>query len=119
MAAVETNVNQHLRKKYFVDADSILSRKKSAEVPVTENACRVFAGSQVRMAKTVRRVCGPVASGDSSRIDVHLVKNGSRIEQIRITCPCGRHAELDCRYEGEEAPKPGTGNGAERERGAA
>ena len=101
MAHVEENTNQLLRKKYYVDAESILIRKKSAEVPVAEPTCRIVRGSKVR----VSAVPYPLGSGDKpgsgGQINVHLLKNKDRIEQIHIRCPCGRHTELDCRYDAE------------------
>ena len=106
MAHVEENTNQLLRKKYYVDAESILIRKKSAEVPVAEPTCRIVRGSKVR----VSAVPYPLGSGDKAgaagQINVHLLKNKDRIEQIHIRCPCGRHTELDCRYDAETLAAP-------------
>ena len=110
MAHIEENTNQLLRKKYFVDAESILFRKKSAEVPVAEPTCRVVRGNQVRLSATPYTLGNSDKASASGQINVHLLKNKDRIEQIHIRCPCGRHAELDCRYEEESAagtpPRP-------------
>jgi hypothetical protein len=99
MANIEKNNNQLLRKKYFVDADAILIRKKTAEIPVTTSACRIIRAPQVRMSETPHPLATNAKPGEGGQINVHLVKNKERIEQIHIRCPCGRHAELDCRYE--------------------
>lgn len=99
MANMEINTNRHLRKKYFVDANSILVRKKSAEITESDHLCRVIDAQQVRMAKDARRLGVGPDTGKSGRMNVQMIKNGDRIEQVRVTCPCGRHVELDCRYE--------------------
>ena len=110
MAHVEENTNQLLRKKYFVDAESILIRKKSAEVPVAEPTCRIVRSSKVRVSATPYPLGASNKPGGDGQINVHLLKNKDRIEQIHIRCPCGRHTELDCRYDADAsaapAPKP-------------
>jgi hypothetical protein len=106
MARIEESTNQLLRKKYFVDADAILIRKKTAEVPVTTPACRIIRAPQVRLSDTPQPLASGGKPGDAGQINVHLVKNKDRIEQIHIRCACGRHAELDCRYEAPSATPP-------------
>jgi hypothetical protein len=106
MANVETNTNRHLRKKYFVDADSVLMRKKSAEPPEPEHFCRIITAQQVHMAGTARKVGAGQDVGKSGKMNVQVTKEGDRIEKIRIDCPCGRHAELDCRYDAAAKPPP-------------
>jgi hypothetical protein len=106
MAHIEENTNQLLRKKYFVDADAILIRKKTAEVPVTTPACRIIRAPQIRLSDTPHPLATGAKPGEAGQINVHLLKNKDRIEQIHIRCPCGRHAELDCRYETAAATPP-------------
>ena len=110
MAHIEENTNQLLRKKYFVDAETILIRKKSAEVPLGEASCRIVRGNKVRVSTTPYALGTNDKPGTAGQINVHLLKNKDRIEQIHIRCPCGRHTELDCRYEDAPAtPAPGPG----------
>ena len=106
MAHIEENTNQLLRKKYYVDADSILIRKKSAEVPMSEPGCRIVRGSKVRVGATPYVLGSEDKANSAGQINVHLIKNKDRIEQIHIRCPCGRHAELDCRYDTEAPAAP-------------
>ncbi len=106
MAQIEESTNQLLRKKYFVDAENVLIRKKSAEVPVGEPTCRVVRGSRVRVSATPYALGSNSKPGADGQISVHLLKNKDRIDQIHIRCPCGRHAELDCRYDEESAATP-------------
>ena len=106
MAHIEENTNQLLRKKYFVDAESILIRKKTAEVPVGEPTCRIVRGSKVRVSANPYPLGTGEKSATGGQINVHLLKNKDRIEQIHIRCPCGRHTELDCRYDTEAPASP-------------
>ena len=42
-----------------------------------------------------------VSVGLSRRVDdfkIELVREGDVVQKIQITCPCGRHIELQCQY---------------------
>ncbi len=104
MANIEKDTNQLLRDKYFVDAEQVLSggrRRKAAPFGKLETS-RVIDASHVVVSK--RTVSPrPAAGGDKDSIRIHVVKENNRMVGLRIECPCGRHADLNCEYEPEKA----------------
>lgn len=101
MPDIENSTNQLLRKKYFIDADAVINKKREAELPDSKRSCRVYRAEQVKLAETVR-IWGErgVAPTEDNQIQVQVVRDGDQIVEIKINCPCGRHAVLDCQYEG-------------------
>jgi len=83
------------QKKYFVNSGKVLSPAK----PAAENHGRPL--SRVLDASSVALSSQPVVIGTSlpDPIKVETVKEGKKIKGIRITCPCGRHAYMDVKYE--------------------
>lgn len=101
MAALEKNTNELFRKKYYVDATEILTNKKKQEKPVPYARSPIIDASKVVVStRTVRLRRGSKDAGEQIRVNV--IREGNRIKSIRIACPCGRHAELDCEYAPEE-----------------
>ena len=101
MATVEKSTNKLLRKKYYVDAADVLTNRKKLEKPVAYARSVIIDASKVVISsKPVRLRHGTKDAGEQIRVNV--VRDGNRIKSIRITCPCGRHAELDCEYAPEE-----------------
>ena len=102
MPKIESDTNQLYRKKYFIDSTKIVTGIKA---PV---GLRPLEPSQVIDSNRVTFSSRPVplrasGSGDSEKIRVDVVREGNRIKGLRITCPCGRHTELDVEY-GPTAP---------------
>jgi len=88
--------NQLYRKKYFSDKRSILA---TGDVPRKSPAWQI---SSVLDAATVRMADQPVVvhANAQLQIKVDTVRDGSKITEIRIACPCGRTAEMKVQYEG-------------------
>jgi hypothetical protein len=83
-----------------------LPPNKAAYGTLTTSACRIIRAPQIRLSDTPHPLATGAKPGEAGQINVHLLKNKDRIEQIHIRCPCGRHAELDCRYETAAATPP-------------
>lgn len=52
--------------------------------------------------QTVRLLQEPMLLGDPSHVaapEVHVIREGDRIEAIEVVCPCGHCARLRCVYE--------------------
>ncbi len=86
--------NQLYRKKYFSDRSKILTsytQRKQASKQVSA----VFDANNVRMdARPVM-----IHAHAQPQIKVDTVREGSKITEIRISCPCGRTAEMKVQYE--------------------
>ena len=54
-----------------------------------------------------------VVGGDDTAVDMNSIptiiieKDGEEIAKIIVQCPCGRHAELTCKYDDESEPQNG------------
>ncbi len=99
MPKVETNTNQLFRKKYFINADTIVTGGEEEEEAerLSVTTTPVIDASRVILSREpvpLRRG----AAGEASRIHVDVIKDGARVKSIRIACPCGRKAELDVQY---------------------
>ena len=100
MPEVEAQTNQLYRKKYFIDAKTIISSADEVDntpsprvtpTPVID-ASRVILSQEPVI---IRRG----AARETDRIRVDVVKEGPLAKVIRIACPCGRRTELDVQYE--------------------
>ena len=101
MPDFETNTNQLLREKYFVDAEDVLAldRNRKPKLRRRADAGRVIDASRVIVSRrTVSPRAVPAGDGKDS-IKIHVVKEDNRMTGLKIECPCGRHAELNCEYE--------------------
>ena len=97
MSKIETDTNQVYRKKYFVSADSIITPKAAPKIKPPQERNSVIDASKVTVSDrpVVLRTDG---ASPTKEIQVEVVKNGNEIKGLRITCPCGRHTELDVAY---------------------
>jgi hypothetical protein len=95
--SIETNTNQLLRKKYFVDDGAILKANRDIAEPDAPKPARILKRSQCR-ADAKPYVLGSVSRA-SGPIDMQVVRNEGRISQIHVRCDCGQHAAFDCQYE--------------------
>lgn len=94
--AINAPTNTLYRKKYFTDKRNILTSGYVSRKNVAKPTSPVFDAATVRMAAQ------PVVvhSNAQSQIRVDTVRDGSKITEIRIACPCGRTAEMKVQYEG-------------------
>ena len=98
MQGVETQTNQLYRKKYFIDAKTIVSGADEVNEVSSQTVTPVIDASRVILSQEpviIRRG----AARETNRIHVDVVKEGSLVKMIRIACPCGRRTELDVQYE--------------------
>ena len=94
---VEMRTNTRLRQKYYVDKNSVLSSIQRSPFKDWTVASNIIPARQVKVeSKPVTLRCTKnKLEGD---IQVDVVRDGQRIKTIKITCPCGRHTELNCEY---------------------
>jgi hypothetical protein len=97
MPKIETDTNQVYRKKYFVSADSIITSKGTPKNKPTQTKNSVIDASKVVVSDrpVLLRTDG---TSSSQEIHVEVIKNGNEVKGLRISCPCGRHTELDVAY---------------------
>jgi|PlaIllAssembly_1097288.scaffolds.fasta_scaffold743431_2 hypothetical protein len=98
MPGVETQTNQLYRKKYFIDAETIISGADEVDDASFQTVTPVIDASRVILSQEpviIRRG----AARETDRIHVDVVKEGPLVKMIRIACPCGRRTELDVQYE--------------------
>jgi predicted GTPase len=98
MAAIEKSTNQVFRRKYFIDGNQVLmSGAKAPKKPRSKAVTEVLAADQVAVSNIPVQLTPEMQKmGDHIRVEV--VKEGDRIKKIKISCPCGRTADLDCEY---------------------
>lgn len=94
---VEMRTNTRLRQKYYVDKSSVLSSIQRSPFKNWPVASSIIPASKVKVeSKPITLLCTKnKLQGD---IQVDVVRDGQRIKTIKITCPCGRHTELNCEY---------------------
>jgi hypothetical protein len=98
MPKLETQTNQLYRKKYFIDAETVISSAEETDDASFRTTTPVIEASRVLLSHepiAIRRG----AARATDRIHVDVVKEGSLVKVIRIVCPCGRRTELDVQYE--------------------
>lgn len=91
-------------KKYFVEARSILTRKKAGPRRRLRGCAVIIDSSKVMMSD--KRVRLPLLSqppGEGDDIQVDVIREGENIKSIKIRCRCGRSTELNCEYAHENA----------------
>ncbi len=96
--------NRLLRDKYFVDAEDVLTRdrQRTATPRRAPERGRVIDASRVLVSKRTVLPRPATAGNAQNSIRVNVVKENNRIVGIKIECPCGRHAELNCEYEADQ-----------------
>jgi hypothetical protein len=106
MTPVEKNTNQLYRQKYYVDTSQVFRNRPTPAAPLPPNASTsVIPGSSVRLSK-VRVPMNKPAPPENAPIAVRVVRTSPTVSEIRIDCPCGRHAELDL----DSAPRAASGS---------
>jgi hypothetical protein len=99
MTEIEKNTNQSLRQKYFTDSEQILKIKKApARQALTTS--RIIDSSQVTV-KGSKHPIRPGSAVSEDIIKVQVVRDDDVVKSIKIKCPCGRTADLDCEYSPE------------------
>lgn len=113
MTPVEKNTNQLYRQKYYVDTSQVFRhRPPSAALQEPLSSSTVIPGSSVRLS-SVRVPMNKAAPPENAPIAVRVVRKSLTLSEIRIDCPCGRHAELDL----DSAPKGTSGSAGSAPRG--
>jgi hypothetical protein len=98
MSSIETQTNQLYRKKYFIDAETIISGAEEVDEMSSPTVTPIIDASRVVLSQepmTIRHG----TTRETDRIHVDVVKERSLVKMIRISCPCGRRTELDVQYE--------------------
>jgi len=100
MSAIEKNTNQVFRKKYFIDAQEVLATSKSSKKTRQKTYSTIIERSKVAFSdKPI--LLSPELKKINDHITVNVIREENRIKRIRIACPCGRTADLDCQYSSE------------------
>jgi hypothetical protein len=107
MATVQKETNKLYRQKYFVEADRVVRYRPPPAGPGRAGSSSVIRGNSGRL-DPIRVPMNKPAPPHDAQIAVQVLRKGGVISGIRITCPCGRHAELDLDY---AAPSPGSKSG--------
>lgn len=97
MPRVETDTNQVYRRKYFVSTESILGTKPPPKAKAKPAFNSIIGSGRVMVSSKaipIRYGAPPM----EEQIRVEVVKQGNEIKGLKITCPCGRHTELDVAY---------------------
>jgi hypothetical protein len=94
----QTGASPIAHGKYYLEADRVLG---GAEVAAAGDDAVSFSDviDPARVHVSSRPVApswGATPTADEIRVDV--VREQGRARGIRISCPCGRHAELDVEY---------------------
>ena len=99
MPGIEGNTNQLLRKKYFVSSDNVLTKDTdNIRSQRSQKRSPIIDASNVTISENPR-LLNQKSNASENNIKVNLVKDESVITAIQISCPCGRHAELNCQYD--------------------
>jgi len=96
---VQIRTNTRLRQKYFVDEKSIVGSIQKHQFQGVQSYCKVIRSSGGKPAKAGKPVTIRCSTAThTGEIQVEVLRDGPRITGIKILCPCGRHAELNCEY---------------------
>ncbi len=107
MAATQKETNKLYRQKYFVEANRVLRYRPPPAGPMRGGSSTIIRRSEGCL-HDVRVPMNKPAPPADAQIAVQIVRKNGVISGIRITCPCGRHAEVDLDYSaGAGAPKSG------------
>ena len=97
---VEIRTNTRLRQKYFVNENEVVSSVRGKPFSGHKRYSRVIPSKSVAQATQAKRVLIQLNKAPlPGDIQVEVLKDGAKINGIRITCPCGRHTELNFEYE--------------------
>ena len=107
MATIQKETNKLYRQKYFVEADRVVRYRPPPAGPGRPGASAIIRGHEGRLG-SVRVPMNKPAPPVDAQIAVQVLRKGGVITGIRITCPCGRHAELDLDYPAAGAKPGGT-----------
>ncbi len=100
MTQLEKNTNQVFRKKYFIDAKEVMATSKALKKPRQKATSTIIEKSKV-VYNDKPILISPELKKINDHITVSVVREENRIKRIRIACPCGRSADLDCQYSSE------------------
>lgn len=62
--------------------------------PVLRN---IFAGDRVKVEPVARPIAVP-STNEHEEMQVQVIREGSVVKAIEITCSCGQQLRLDCQY---------------------
>jgi len=102
------------RTRCFVDANDVLADKPTSARPSEGRFSNVIDASEVTMSAD-RVVLPGTGQSPANDMEVKVLRDGENMKGIVISCPCGRHAELNFEY----APASGDAPPAEPEKGSA
>lgn len=99
MTNIEKDTNQALRKKYFADSKQIIQTHKGIRKKSVATS-KIISASKVSV-KGTRTLLRPGTAPEDHIIKVQVIRDNDVVKSIRIKCPCGRSAELNCEYSPE------------------
>ena len=106
MAATQKETNKLYRQKYFVEANRVLRYRPPSAGPGRAGASSIIRKDE-GCVHEVRVPMNKPSPPPEAQIAVQILRKGGSISGIRITCPCGRHAEVDLDYAASAASKTG------------
>lgn len=107
MAATQKETNKLYRQKYFVEADRVLRYRPASTGSGKSGSSSIIRKDAGRMGD-IRVPMNKPAPPHDAQIAVKILRKDGAVSGIRITCPCGRHAEIDLDYSTSgAAAKPG------------
>ena len=97
MRDLNSDTNKVYRKKYFMDADKVVFSEAVNTKDIEDEVNSLITAEQVAMSdRPVTVTHGEDCPQEC--IQVEVIKDGDRIAQLKISCPCGRHTEIDVQY---------------------
>ena len=97
MSLVETNTNQLLRKKYYVESSKIITKYRPGRKNSSRLPARIIDSTRVVVSDQERRLFSTAPPDEE--IKVQTIKQGHTVKGLHIACPCGRTADLDIQYQ--------------------
>ncbi len=94
---VESDTNKTYRKKYFMDAEKVVFSARPPPEKQELVYSPILDPSQIEFDQEPLALRSRLQPG-ARQITVETIKEGDRIRKLRISCPCGQHAEVDVKY---------------------
>lgn len=97
MASLDSDTNKVYRKKYFMDAEKVLFSEIEEKKEIKDEDTPLIMSEDIALGTEPVTVTHGL-DNPREAIRVETLKEGDRITKLRISCPCGRHTELDLQY---------------------
>jgi hypothetical protein len=99
MSDMNADTNKVYRKKYFMDADKVVFSDREAKAANLDDQVNALIDAREVVLDSAPVLITHGLDIPQNSIQVEVLKNGPRVEQLNITCPCGRHTEINIEYQ--------------------